>query len=151
MAGLYEGLEEAPFKPVDGGYVFQANNPWLIGPRRRYFVDDAQKAAIAGCIRQTLQRIKPWVFVAAVLIPAITIILTFWFAMRGATLSVTVTEAGGPTTTYTQPIGRNGSTGTLAGAAGAKVAFAVSGPPARAGPSPSRRSILLERRTIRSS
>lgn len=30
MAGLYDGLEEIPFKAVPGGYVFQTNNAWLM-------------------------------------------------------------------------------------------------------------------------
>ena len=33
MAGLYDGLEEVAFKRTEGGYVFQANNRFLIGPQ----------------------------------------------------------------------------------------------------------------------
>jgi hypothetical protein len=129
MAGLYDGLEEVSFKRIDGGYVFQSNNPWLIGPRRRYFVNEAQKAEIAACIRETLRRIKPFVFVAMVLIPAILIGTIFWFATRGGTLNVTVVESGGQATTYSQPIGPDGSSGTLPGTDGARVRFHVSGLP----------------------
>jgi hypothetical protein len=63
MAGLYDGLEEVAFKRTEGGYVFQANNRFLIGPRRRFLVNEAQKADIAACMRETLRRIKPFVFV----------------------------------------------------------------------------------------
>jgi hypothetical protein len=129
MAGLYDGLEEVSFKRIAGGYVFQSNNAWLIGPRRRYFVNEAQKTEIAACIRETLRRIKPLVFVAMVLIPAILIGSIFWFATRGGTLSVSVVESGGQTTTYSQPIGPDGSSGTWPGTEGSSVSFHVSGLP----------------------
>jgi hypothetical protein len=85
MAGLYDGIEEAAFKrSADGGYVFQARNPWFFGPSRRYVVDEAQKAEIAGCIRETLRRIRPYVFVAAVGIPAVLAAGIFWLLTRGS-------------------------------------------------------------------
>ena len=36
LNGMYDGLEEAPFKPIDGGYIFQARNPWFFGRARHY-------------------------------------------------------------------------------------------------------------------
>jgi hypothetical protein len=129
MAGLYDGLEDVAFKRIAGGYVFQSNNPWLIGPRRRYVVNDAQKAEIAASIRETLRRIKPFVFVAMVLIPAVLTGSIFWFVTRGGTLNITVVESDGRTTAHSQPIGPDGSTGTLPGADGSKVIFHVSGRP----------------------
>ena len=117
MAGLYDGLEEAAFKQVSNGYVFTSCCPWLIGPRRRYLVNESQKAEIAECIRQSLRRIKPFVFSAAILIPLVLIGSIFWFAMSGATLSVTVVDASGQTTTR-QWIGpRRRDSGTVVGAA----------------------------------
>jgi hypothetical protein len=129
MAGLYDGLEEVPFKRIAGGYLFQTNNPWFIGPKRRYVVNEAQKAEIAACIRETLRRLKPFVFVAMVLIPAVLVGSIFWFATRGGTLTATVTESDGRTTTYSQPIGPDGTSGTLPGTEGSSVTFNVSGPP----------------------
>ena len=126
MAGLYDGLEEAAFKQVSNGHVFTSSCPWLIGPRRRYLVNASQKAEIAECIRQTLRRIKPFVFSAAILIPLVLIGSIFWFATSGATLSVTVVDASGPTTTR-QWIGPHGATGTVVGAAGSRSVFTVSG------------------------
>ena len=38
-------MAEAQFKPVASGYVFQTY-PWLLGPSRRYLVNEEQKAAI---------------------------------------------------------------------------------------------------------
>ena len=129
MAGLYDGLEEVPFKRVSSGYLFQTNNPWFFGPKRRYLVNEAQKAEIAACIRDSLRRIKPFVFVAMVLIPAILIGSIFWFATRGGTLNVTIVESGGLTTSYSQPIGPHGSSGTLPGVNGSSIDFQVSGLP----------------------
>jgi hypothetical protein len=69
MAGLYDGMEEAPFKRVEGGYVFQARNPRFFGRSRHYLVNEAQKAEIAACLRDTLRKLKPWVMVAMVVLP----------------------------------------------------------------------------------
>jgi hypothetical protein len=118
MAGLYDGLEEVPFKRIAGGYLFQTNNPWFIGRKRRYVVNEAQKAEIAASIRETFRRLKPFVFVAMVLIPAILVGSIFWFATRGGTLTATVTESDGRTTTYSQAIGPDGTSGTLPGTEG---------------------------------
>ena len=102
MAGLYNGAEELAFTPVAGGFVFQTNNPWLFGPRRRYFVNEAQKAIIAARIRETLRRIIPVVIVAAIVIPLALVGGTLWLAFQGASLGVTVTSATGKTTSYIQ-------------------------------------------------
>ena len=59
MAGLYDGLEEAAFfKRADGGYIYGSPNPWLFGPSVNYVVTDADKAAIANRIRETLRAEK---------------------------------------------------------------------------------------------
>jgi len=129
MAGLYEGLEEVGFKQIEGGgYLFQTTNTWFIGPRRRFIVTEAEKAEIAACIRGTMQRMKLFVLGAAVFIPLILIGAIFWFVTLGATLTVTTLEAG-RTTTYTQPIGKHGTSGTVGGVAGSRAAFTISGPP----------------------
>jgi hypothetical protein len=128
MAGLYEGLEEVAFKRIPDGYVFQTNNLWLFGPRRRFLVNEAQKRAVAACIRETLISIKPFVFIAAVLIPLALIGGTVWLALQGGTLNVAETHVGSSTTTYSQMIGQSGSTGTLTSDS-SRVVFHVSGPP----------------------
>jgi hypothetical protein len=129
MAGLYDGLEEVAFKRVTGGYLFQANNRYFFGPKQRYLVNETQKAEIAACVRETLRRIKPWVFVAMVLIPAILIGSIFWFATRGGTLDVTIVESDGRTTTYSQPMAPDGSDGTLPAADGSSINFHFSSLP----------------------
>jgi hypothetical protein len=113
MAGLYDGLEEAAFKQVSNGYVFTSNCPWLIGPRRRYLVNESQKAEIAECIRQTLRRVKPFVFSAAILIPLVLIGSIFW-SRRAARPERHRRRCKRQTTTR-QWIGPRGATGTLAG------------------------------------
>jgi hypothetical protein len=73
MAGLYDGMEEAAFKRIDAGWVFQSRNPWLFGRSRYYLVDEAQKTAIAGCIRETLRKLKPVVIAAMFIIPLLNV------------------------------------------------------------------------------
>jgi hypothetical protein len=128
MAGLYEVLEEVAFKRTPDGYVFQTNNRWFFGPKRRFLVNEVQKGAIAGRIRETLKSIKPFVLIAAVLIPLALVGGTIWLALRGGTLTVTETHVGGAATTYSQSIGSEGSTGTLA-SGNSRVVFRVSGLP----------------------
>jgi len=129
MAGLYDGLEEVAFKPsAFGGYVFQTNHPCLIGPKRRYSVNDAQKAEIAACLRETFRRIKPFVFVMMIVIPLGIFGGTLWLAFHTGTLDVVVTDAAG-THTVTQWITPMGSRGTVSAPGSASVLFEVSGPP----------------------
>ena len=129
MAGLYDGLEDVAFKRTEGGYVFQTNNRFLIGPRRRFLVNEAQKADIAACMRETLRRIKPFVFLMMAALPAAIVGLIYWFVVTSATLTVIVVDSGGKTEIHEQAIGRHGATGTLAGADGSSAAYRVSGPP----------------------
>ncbi len=129
MAGLYDGLEEVAFKRTEGGYVFQANNRWLIGPRRRFLVNESQKANIAACMRESLRRIRPFVFGMMVVLPAAIAGLIYWFITTSATLTVIVVDVGGKTEIHDQTIGRHGTSGTIAGPDGSSVAFRVSGPP----------------------
>jgi hypothetical protein len=79
MAGLYDRLEETAFKQVAGGYVFQTGNPWVIGPQRRYFVNEAQKAEIAECMRQIMGELKPFIIVSLIVLPLVTVAAAFWF------------------------------------------------------------------------
>ena len=46
----YERANEASFKPVDGGYVFQAPSPWIFARPSYYLVSDAKKAEIFACL-----------------------------------------------------------------------------------------------------
>jgi hypothetical protein len=52
MAKWYENANDASFKPVPGGFVFQSPNPWLFGRPRYYVVNDEQKAAIMPILRR---------------------------------------------------------------------------------------------------
>jgi hypothetical protein len=58
MAKWYEGAEEAAFKPVAGGYVFQPPSLcWPFTRSRGYLVNEAQKAELAACLRRQRRRI----------------------------------------------------------------------------------------------
>jgi hypothetical protein len=46
-----EGIIEAAFKRTDGGWIYKAPSPWLVGPAPHYVVNDAQRAAIARRLR----------------------------------------------------------------------------------------------------
>jgi hypothetical protein len=46
MSRWYEGANEASFKAVNGGYVFQNPNPWMFARPSYYLVNDAKKAEI---------------------------------------------------------------------------------------------------------
>jgi hypothetical protein len=90
MAGLYDGLEETAFKRVAGGYVFQSRNPWFIGPSRRYLATEAQKTQIARCLRETFQRMKPYVLATAVAMPVALGGGIFWLISRGFANAATI-------------------------------------------------------------
>ena len=137
LAGLYDGLEEVAFKPVAGGYVFQTSNPWLIGRKRRYFVNETQKAEIVTCIRQTMRRKMPFALAMAVLFPLVLVAAVFWLVIGDqptATLTV-VTEVDhtSRSTVATLPIDLSGAafSYTVDPPAGgmAVTAVHVSGPP----------------------
>ena len=46
------GLEEARFIRDGDGWLFTTANPWIVGPRRTYRVNDAQKAALVVRVRR---------------------------------------------------------------------------------------------------
>jgi hypothetical protein len=46
MSRWYERANEASFKPVEGGYVFQNPNPWVLARPSYYLVNDAKKTEI---------------------------------------------------------------------------------------------------------
>jgi hypothetical protein len=56
---------------------------------------------------------------------------TFWLALRGGTLNVTLTDASGKITNYSQSIDSNGAAGSVAGAEGTSSLFKVSGLPGK--------------------
>jgi hypothetical protein len=127
VAGLNEGLEEVGFRPTAGGYVFQTNNRWFVGPKRSYLVTETQKAEIAACVRETLKSVKRFALIALAIFPLVVAAGGFWLASQRGTLTVTETHAG-ETAIYTQSIGLSGSTGTLR-SGDSHLEFYVSGPP----------------------
>ena len=74
-------IEAVLFKDVGGGYVFQAPNPWVFGPRSRYLVTAAQKAELLAIItpRRPILRIAVitigillWTVAAATIVWAVS-------------------------------------------------------------------------------
>lgn len=85
MAGLFDGIEEISFKAVEGGYIFETPPPWVFGPVRAYFVTEVQKAAIAASIRQTLQRMKPFVIAGWIGLILAYFAMIFWLTAHDYT------------------------------------------------------------------
>ena len=52
MASWLDGIEDAAFKAVPGGYVFKSPSRWIYGRPKYYLVNDPQKAAIGELIRE---------------------------------------------------------------------------------------------------
>ena len=52
----FDGMEELTFRPVEGGYLYAAPNPWLFGRKRHYFVNAEQKALLAAAHRTMMQQ-----------------------------------------------------------------------------------------------
>jgi hypothetical protein len=46
MTDIRNSIESRRFKPVPGGFVFQAPNPWVFGASRHYLLNAAQKSEI---------------------------------------------------------------------------------------------------------
>jgi hypothetical protein len=51
MSKWYAAAEEASFKPVHGGYIFQSNA--FEGDGRNHFVSEAQKAEIMAVLQRS--------------------------------------------------------------------------------------------------
>jgi hypothetical protein len=58
----FDGMEELTFRPVEGGFLYRAPNPWLFGRFRYYFVNAEQKATLASAHR-TMMRQTFWTIV----------------------------------------------------------------------------------------
>jgi hypothetical protein len=56
------GFEEARFKRDGDGWLFTTANPWIVGPRRTYLVNDEQKAALVVRLRRA-----KWVMLGLIL------------------------------------------------------------------------------------
>ena len=90
MAWLYDGIEEAAFKRVDGGYVFRSPNRWFFGRSHNYLVNEAQKIAIAGFVRETLREFRPVVVAAMLIMPLLVAGGAFLLVARGRATPVAV-------------------------------------------------------------
>jgi len=60
-------IESVLFKPVPGGFIYQAPNPWVFGRMRRYIVNDAQKAALLAIVTPPRPALRIIVITATIL------------------------------------------------------------------------------------
>jgi hypothetical protein len=59
-------MEELTFKPVEGGFLYRAPNPWLFGRYRHYFVNADQKAVLASAHRTMMRQVFWAIIIGAV-------------------------------------------------------------------------------------
>ena len=71
-------LAEALFKPLDGGYLFETPNPWILAPGRRYLVTEAQKAALLGTFRPLPTMLRIVLLSIVVMAIACGVALLWW-------------------------------------------------------------------------
>jgi NADH:ubiquinone oxidoreductase subunit K len=71
-------IEAVLFKEVGGGYVFQAPNPWVFGPRSRYLVTAAQKAELLAIITPRRPILKIVLITAGILLWAVAASTIVW-------------------------------------------------------------------------
>ncbi|MGP0058328.1 MAG: hypothetical protein ACLPID_03440 [Beijerinckiaceae bacterium] len=79
-------LVPAAFRQVENGYVFSA--PWFAGPSRHYLVNEAQKMAIAECMRRTERVLAPARTIAMVFGAAMIVAITIWLRRIGLLPSI---------------------------------------------------------------
>jgi hypothetical protein len=82
MSDAVNKIKAATFKPVAGGWVYRAPNPWVFGDAPHYLVNDAQKTQIEAIIVPT----RPMLF-ATILVGGIfgwvIAVTTFLWAFSG--------------------------------------------------------------------
>jgi hypothetical protein len=62
-------MVEMSFKRVPAGYVFGAPNPWLIGPRQYYLLNEQQKSEVAVRLR------RMWGYLFVAIVVAVSVIV----------------------------------------------------------------------------
>ena len=77
MSNIAE-IEAVLFKEVGGGYVFQAPNPWVFGPRSRYLVTAAQKAERLAIITPRRPILRIAVITIGILLWAVAVATIVW-------------------------------------------------------------------------
>jgi NADH:ubiquinone oxidoreductase subunit K len=71
-------IEAALFKELGGGYVFQAPNRWVFGPRSRYLVTAAQKAELLAIITPRRPILKIVLITTGILLWAVAASTIVW-------------------------------------------------------------------------
>ena len=56
------------FKPVSGGFIYRAPNPWIFGPENHYIVNEQQRAELLGILVSPRPVLRLAVVVAGVLL-----------------------------------------------------------------------------------
>jgi hypothetical protein len=72
----YEAANEASFKAVAAGYVFQSPNPWILARPRYYLVNEAQKAEISMRLRRWRLFLATHAVVILLIVASVTLYVT---------------------------------------------------------------------------
>jgi drug/metabolite transporter (DMT)-like permease len=79
-------MEKTAFKQVPQGWIFGVPNPWLLGRRRYYLMNDAQKSEAAA----ELRRMWCFQFFAIVIVTALAVPLTMPWLSGQPTVTLVV-------------------------------------------------------------
>jgi hypothetical protein len=61
------GIDEVYFRPVAGGYLYDAPNPWMIGRGARFLVNEEQRSALLDIVKPQRNGVRILVLTAIVL------------------------------------------------------------------------------------
>jgi len=87
----FDGMEKTAFKQVPQGWIFGVPNPWLLGRRRYYLLNEERKTQVAA----ELRRMWSFQFFAIVIATALAVPLTMpWLDGRPASTLVVAVLMG---------------------------------------------------------
>ena len=66
-----DGMVELTFRPVEGGFLYRAPNPWLFGRYRHYLVNAEQKATLASAHRTMMLQMFLSIIIGAMTVGSI--------------------------------------------------------------------------------
>jgi len=78
MSQAANNLNAVLFKPVPGGWVYRAPNPWVFGDTPHYFVNDAQKAQIEAIVVPRRPTLFAMILVGVIFVWAIGVTTLLW-------------------------------------------------------------------------
>src|SRR5579862_5791535 len=78
MSETRNQVEAILFKPVPGGFVYRAPNPWIFGRADHFLVNEQQKAELLGILVAPRPMLRVAAIVAGALLWAVAMGTVFW-------------------------------------------------------------------------